>query len=628
MDFEQNRNQIVSLGEPMKKWNAGRSHALRHMGIKNRTLLWVSGLITVALLIFIVVFILIFNQKVKEDNADYSHRLMTNMITSLDIYIDEVNAIANESNYNYYLQNYLFREKDNEEGYSDLTNVRSMQDYEMSAKLFNYSMNSRSDISSIMIFGNKSLLLYKSIYSYLSVVKDYSQYPWYQLAQENESKPIITGPQTHEFLVGNTEPTISLSRTIQSYEDGSFLGVILIDLNLNKIEEICGSVNANNDMNLCILNNQGELVYEENDVSASNYSFSDASVLGDFQSAMQKAGGQNFTIDLGGKEYQVVSKSMAKTDWTILALTPLSNVNQSMYQILITIILVVAAVLLITIISLNTILKRVVKPIIDLKNYMDLADKGNLTVGVDIQSTDETGLLAKSFNRMLGRIDGLMKQVVSEQEEKRKYELQALQAQINPHFLYNTLDSIIWMAEMKNPDVVPMTEALAKLFRISLNKGNELISITDEFEHVRNYLVIQSMRYKNKFDYTLSIADEVRYCKTIKLIIQPVVENSIYHGIKEMKEKGRIIIAAFRDEDSLVITITDNGIGMEENICDSILKKESQGAKNGGSGIAVKNVNERIKLHFGDKYGLSYVSTKDKGTIATLLLPIIENIIE
>jgi len=628
MDFEQNRNQIVSLGEPMKKWNAGRSHALRHMGIKNRTLLWVSGLITVALLIFIVVFILIFNQKVKEDNADYSHRLMTNMITSLDIYIDEVNAIANESNYNYYLQNYLFREKDNEEGYSDLTNVRSMQDYEMSAKLFNYSMNSRSDISSIMIFGNKSLLLYKSIYSYLSVVKDYSQYPWYQLAQENESKPIITGPQTHEFLVGNTEPTISLSRTIQSYEDGSFLGVILIDLNLNKIEEICGSVNANNDMNLCILNNQGELVYEENDVSASNYSFSDAAVLGDFQSAMQKAGGQNFTIDLGGKEYQVVSKSMAKTDWTILALTPLSNVNQSMYQILITIILVVAAVLLITIISLNTILKRVVKPIIDLKNYMDLADKGNLTVGVDIQSTDETGLLAKSFNRMLGRIDGLMKQVVSEQEEKRKYELQALQAQINPHFLYNTLDSIIWMAEMKNPDVVPMTEALAKLFRISLNKGNELISITDEFEHVRNYLVIQSMRYKNKFDYTLSIADEVRYCKTIKLIIQPVVENSIYHGIKEMKEKGRIIIAAFRDEDSLVITITDNGIGMEENICDSILKKESQGAKNGGSGIAVKNVNERIKLHFGDKYGLSYVSTKDKGTIATLLLPIIENIIE
>jgi len=628
MDFEQNRNQIVSLGEPMKKWNAGRSHALRHMGIKNRTLLWVSGLITVALLIFIVVFILIFNQKVKEDNADYSHRLMTNMITSLDIYIDEVNAIANESNYNYYLQNYLFREKDNEEGYSDLTNVRSMQDYEMSAKLFNYSMNSRSDISSIMIFGNKSLLLYKSIYSYLSVVKDYSQYPWYQLAQENESKPIITGPQTHEFLVGNTEPTISLSRTIQSYEDGSFLGVILIDLNLNKIEEICGSVNANNDMNLCILNNQGELVYEENDVSASNYSFSDASVLGDFQSAMQKAGGQNFTIDLGGKEYQVVSKSMAKTDWTILALTPLSNVNQSMYQILITIILVVAAVLLITIISLNTILKRVVKPIIDLKNYMDLADKGNLTVGVDIQSTDETGLLAKSFNRMLGRIDGLMKQVVSEQEEKRKYELQALQAQINPHFLYNTLDSIIWMAEMKNPDVVPMTEALAKLFRISLNKGNELISITDEFEHVRNYLVIQSMRYKNKFDYTLSIADEVRYCKTIKLIIQPVVENSIYHGIKEMKEKGRITIAAFRDEDCLVITITDNGIGMEENICDSILKKESQGAKNGGSGIAVKNVNERIKLHFGDKYGLSYVSTKDKGTIATLLLPIIENIIE
>lgn len=482
-------------------------------------------------------------------------------------------------------------------------------------------------MSSIMIFGQKSLLLYKSIYTYLSVVKDYSQYPWYQKARINTTEPIITGPQTHEFLVGNTEPTISLSRAIRSYEDGSFLGVILIDLNLNQIEQICESVYTSGGTNLSILNRDGDLVYVKDDTTAQPYSLSDKDTLKKLNSMRQKAGDQSFIIKLGGKDYQVVTVDMERTGWTIVSLTPLSYLNQSTNQTLAMIVIVVSFVLLIVIVSLNLILKKAVKPIIDLKKYMDLADEGNLTAGVEIQSKDETGMLAKSFNKLLGRIDVLMKEVVSEQEEKRKYELQALQAQINPHFLYNTLDSIIWMAEANNPNVVPMTEALAKLFRISLNKGNEFISIVDEFEHVRNYLIIQSMRYNNKFDYDLTIADEVRYCKTIKLIVQPVVENSIYHGIKEKAEKGRISISAFRENDFLMITVTDNGIGMDEQICENILGKNAVPSKNGGSGIAVKNVNERIKLHFGDQYGLTYTSVKGKGTVASLVLPIIENVI-
>jgi len=612
----------------MKKWKQRVLYSFSHMGIKNKTLLWVSSLIVVAMLIFIIVFLLIFNQKSKDDNAVYSKHLLTNTITSLDNYLDEVNAIANESNYNYYLQNYLISETDSEVSYSDLTNVRSMQDYEMSSKLFNYSLNSRTDVSSIMIFGQKSLLLYKSIYTYLSVVKDYSQYPWYQMARDNTTEPIITGPQTHEFLVGNTEPTISLSRAIRSYEDGSFLGVILIDLNLNQIDQICESVYTTNDMNLNILNQDGDLVYAKNDSSASPYSLSDTATLAQFNTMRKQANGESFIISLSGKDYQVVSVGMDRTGWTMVSLTPLSYLNQSMYQTLMLIILAVAAVLLIMIVSLNLILKKVVRPIIDLKKYMDLADEGNLTVGVEIQSRDETGMLARSFNKMLGRIDVLMKQVVVEQEEKRKYELQALQAQINPHFLYNTLDSIIWMAEMNNPNVVPMTEALAKLFRISLNKGNELISIVDEFEHVRNYLIIQSMRYNNKFDYDITIADEIRYCKTIKLIVQPVVENSIYHGMKEKPEKGRISIAAFRKNDCLVITVIDDGMGMDDQMCGKIMSQDAPASKKGGSGIAVKNVNERIRLHFGNQYGLSYSSIKGKGTIATLVLPIIETIIE
>ena len=593
------------------------------MGIKNKTLLFVSLVIVISLAVLIYFFVSVFNTKSEKDNIKYSKEILNNVITNLDDYIDQISAVANSTNYEYYLQNYLINQKGSDSEFTGLTSSRSMKDYEMSSKLFGSTINSRTDVSSIMVFGEKNLLLYKTIYSYLYVITDYTKQAWYQNALQNPRQPIVTGPLKHDFLIGNTEKTISLSRVISSYEDGSFLGIILIDLNLNEISKICNSTYSGTEGNLCLVNAEGELIYEQNRTGNDTITLENSDNLKIVNENLQANKTKDFFVTLGQEKYQVVYSHMEKTDWNILSITPYSALTKSMYEILIFIVVVVAVLCSVIILVLNSILTNVIKPIIILKEHMDLADAGNLHARVDTKLKDETGMLAKSFNNMLERIENLMEQVVTEQEDKRKYELQALQAQINPHFLYNTLDSIIWMAEAKNPGIVPMTEALAKLFRISLNKGNEFIKVEDELEHVRNYLVIQNMRYINKFDYDITIEEQVRKCKTIKLIIQPIVENSIYHGIKKKKERGIIQILACKRKSNLVFVISDNGNGMNEKLCKDILLKDTAFANSSGSGIGVKNVNERIKLYFGEDYGITYSSILGQGTIATITLPLL-----
>lgn len=585
----------------------------RHMGIKNKSLLRVFGAVGFFVVVFVISFLIVFSSKIETDTLNVGTDKLENVSTRLENYFDEIASIANEANYNYYLQNYLIEEKDNEHGYSDLSSGRSMQNFEMSSKLFNAAINSRTDVTSLMVFGKKSLLFHKSIYESWPIVQEYDLYPWYAKAVENSQSSVITGPSSHQFLKGTTEPTVSLSRMIRSYEDGSFLGVILVDLNLNKIGEICESLYTEGEGSICILNQAGEVIYSQSQEKVP-------------EDLLQRLSGNKeklVSVTMGETEYETISLEFDRADWTLISMTPTESLKQSMYETLKVILVGMLLLLIVLFFTLNFILTRVVKPIILLKGKMDQADEGSLGVRAEIISNDETGALSKSFNHMMGRIELLMDEVVNVQEEKRKYEFQALQAQINPHFLYNTLDSIIWMAEAKNPDVVPMTEALAKLFRISLNKGNEFISIKDEMEHVKNYLIIQSMRYTDKFSYDIQIAEDALDCRTVKLVVQPIVENSIYHGIKKKRGKGEIHIVVWIENEKLLISVKDDGNGMSQEICEAILIKDSSFENSSGSGIGVKNVNERIQLYFGIEYGLSYTSVLGEGTTAMLTLPII-----
>ena len=587
--------------------------------LKNRALSQTAVLIIVTMCIMVTVFYMVFHSRAFNERGKYEEENLVNMEAYLNSYLEEVDSIAKNVNYNYYLQDYLETVIKEEDDYVDSGIGKNMRSYEMSSQAFSDTLLSRADISSIMIFGKKKMLLNRSMYTCQKVALDYSKLDWYAKAVAKPQDAIITGPNRHSFFDTDDE-VISLSREVQSYENGTFRGVILINLNMNKITEICNSFQEKQENFICIINDKGELVYEQQN-GRERFAFDEKENRQELNTALGKTKESCFRLNYRGEKYLVTRTDMKTTGWTLVSMVTYKSVMAETMAISGVMILAVAITLIVTLLLLNRILTGVVKPLKKLEKYMVQVNPDNMDQRMEILTDDEIGHLSMKFNQMMDRIRNLKEQVIEEQEDKRKYELQALQAQINPHFLYNTLDSIIWMAETNDSNIVAMTEALAKLFRISLNKGNEEISLERELEHVKNYLIIQSMRYADKFTYEISAEPGVERCRTIKLILQPIVENCIYHGIKKKRGTGKITIRAYRREQNLIIEVSDDGCGMPEEICRKILSDEIESENISGSGIGVKNVNERIQLRFGKKYGLSYSSEEGVGTTVTYVLP-------
>ena len=229
--------------------------------------------------------------------------------------------------------------------------------------------------------------------------------------------------------------------------------------------------------------------------------------------------------------------------------------------------------------------------------------------------------LGHSIQNSYEQIERLMKEIVKEQDERRKSEMDALQSQINPHFLYNALESLTWMVEAeKNDEAVFMISQLAKLFRISLSKGRTVIPIKDELQHAESYMNIQKIRYKNKFSVDFQVDPALyEYC-TVKLILQPILENAINYGVREMDDCGEIVVRGKMEAGNLILSVEDNGLGMSEEEVEFVLTDSNRIHKH-GSGVGLVNVNNRIKILFGKEYGLLVESEPDEGTRVSIRIP-------
>ncbi len=291
-------------------------------------------------------------------------------------------------------------------------------------------------------------------------------------------------------------------------------------------------------------------------------------------------------------------------------------------QIIISIALSVLCCAVIAVITLLIYLKNVNAPVRKMTKAMRDFEKDaeNFVYSGGKITVSEFRELSESFGHMSRKIKQLMEQIKKDETTLRRTELRALQAQINPHFLYNTLDSIQWMCEQgKTEDAAKMVRALARLFRISISRGRELIPVKDEIRHAENYLIIQKYRYSGQFSYTFNVDASLENCLCNKITIQPLVENAIYHGIADMDD-GKIEISVQRaedDTDDILITVRDNGVGMAEEQCAAILAKE----RSDSVGIGIKNVNDRLRIYFGEKYGISIKSELDVGTTVVVRIP-------
>ena len=247
-------------------------------------------------------------------------------------------------------------------------------------------------------------------------------------------------------------------------------------------------------------------------------------------------------------------------------------------------------------------------------------DGGDYTHMPELHTNTELDQIGHSYNEMLGNIEQLVNEIKLQEKELRTSELNMLISQINPHFLYNTLDSIIWMAEgKKNEEVVIMTASLARLLRQSISNEDELVTVGQEIEYVRSYLTIQKMRYKDKLEFEIKADPSITQVPIIRLVLQPLVENAIYHGLKYKDSKGLLTVHGYMKGENAVIDITDDGVGMDEETLKHIYDKHKVNYRS--NGVGVYNVQQRLVLYYGKDYGIIYHSEKGKGTTASVVIP-------
>lgn len=582
--------------------------------LKNRALSQTAVLIIVTMCIMVTVFYMVFHSRAFNERGKYEEENLVNMEAYLNSYLEEVDSIAKNVNYNYYLQDYLETVIKEEDDYVDSGIGKNMRSYEMSSQAFSDTLLSRADISSIMIFGKKKMLLNRSMYTYQKVALDYSKLDWYAKAVAKPQDAIITGPNRHSFFDTDDE-VISLSREVQSYENGTFRGVILINLNMNKITEICNSFQEKQENFICIINDKGELVYEQQN-GRERFAFDEKENRQELNTALGKTKESCFRLNYRGEKYLVTRTDMKTTGWTLVSMVPYKSVMAETMAISGVMILAVAITLIVTLLLLNRILTGVVKPLKKLEKYMVQVNPDNMDQRMEILTDDEIGHLSMKFNQMMDRIRNLKEQVIEEQEDKRKYELQALQAQINPHFLYNTLSLINWKAlAAGEEDISRMTLALSTFYRTALNRGRNVLQVETELSNTRAYLEIQSMLHDGNFDYEIEAQTEILQCESLNLILQPLVENAIHHGIEEKTDgRGKITVRGWKEDNCVWFMVEDNGVGMEQEVADKILTMESKG-------YGVRNVNERIRLCYGEKYAMKVESVVGKGTKMTIHFP-------
>ena len=412
---------------------------------------------------------------------------------------------------------------------------------------------------------------------------------------------------------------VSLSRAVELTSNGtSTLGVLLVDMNYSSIEQILKKANVGNSSEyVYLIDGKGEIIYhprqkliytdlyQENNIEAAGYE--DGSTEEIFQ----------------GEKRLVTVKTVSYTGWKIVSVVPMSSFDMGMTGTKYFVIMLVTVSMLAVILLNQLVSASIAMPLKKLNNSVKEWETGNMNPSIYIGGSMEVEHLGCTLRSTVEQIRQLMQDIVVEQEEKRKSELDALQSQINPHFLYNTLDSIVWMIEGERyEDAVFMITQLASLFRISLSRGKTVISVEDELKHARNYMNIQKVRYKNIFEVRFDIDPEILQCCTVKLVVQPLLENAIYYGVECMDGDGEIDVNGYRREDDIYIEVRDNGLGIPEDEVEQLLKENNRVHKR-GSGVGLLNVHNRIRLRFGEEYGLEIESEPDEGTTVRIHLPYI-----
>ncbi len=558
----------------------------------------------VALSVFAVIALYYTEETVMENSKAYSTQLISQINSDIDSYMDYLHNISALIAYNGDVHDYLFAEKITEEERNEC--------YLRVSDQFTTIMETRDDIVNIGLIGKGGRHILNKGYLPLNNYVEIEELEWIQRAYENHGVTTISSSHVQNIVKGKYEWVITLSKALMNKHTRKLEGIFFVDLNYSSISELCDAVSFGNKGYVYIMDAQGHLIYHPQQQLL--YSGLKKENIEEVLNCKEDG-----FVSEDGKLYSISRSS--ETGWIVVGVAYveelLKNSDEATRIYLVSAMLILFAALAVAYVMSH----EITKPIKRLGDSMREVEKGNFDNALlEVDGQNEIDRLSTNFNIMTTEIKQLMEQNVEDQRQKRKSELKALQAQINPHFLYNTLDSIIWMAEWgKNKDVVLMTSSLAKLLRQSISNQNEFVRVEEEVEYTRSYLVIQKMRYKDKLEYDIQVDEEALDVRMPKLVLQPLVENAIYHGIKYKEGKGRVTVRAGIEGDSIVLKIEDDGIGMtQEQLSRIFEKRETDTRKNG---VGVLNVHERIQLYYGKEYGLAFESMEGRGTQVEIRIP-------
>lgn len=479
----------------------------------------------------------------------------------------------------------------------------------------------RSHLRSIAVYNDYGSLMAAEPVSSQKEDPDVIHQSWFQKAMGAAENMHFSTPHIQNLFDDATQRyywVISLSRVVDLTDKGApVAGVLLVDMDFSGVSRMLQRINSNasdNGQYYYLCDSSGEIIYHKKQMQISSGSFRENNVT----AAAYKDGvyGERF----GGEQRKLIIKTVSYTGWKLVGVIPDSTFAQGMFDVRYFIIMIILLMAMMLAVVNRVVSVRISSPILKLNDSVreyEAGEKPEIYIG----GSQEIQHLGNSIQRSYEQIDRLMQEIVKEQNERRKSELDALQSQINPHFLYNALDSITWMIEgERNDDAVFMISELAKLFRISLSRGQTVICVQDELQHAESYMNIQKIRYKNAFTVIFDVDPVIyTYC-SVKLVLQPLLENAISYGVSGMDDPGEIRVVARKQEEKIVLSVVDNGFGMSEEEAELVLTDSSRIHKR-GSGVGLINVNNRIQMLFGREYGLVIESELDEGTAVSICMP-------
>ena len=608
----------------------------------------IYGSLSILMLIAFVTYFFILDtyyQENKKKEIEMISRMNRQAADSIDIYIQDLSLLTTYPLYDkdtislmVYIKNKI-DQYDNEHDISFgdsylperntfLSSGISLSEEEGLSNLINAISSNKKYIFASFLFETKGY----PIIHYLPVgvlAKQYiaSENIWFVESIEASGLPVVseTFPKM-ETMPKNKNSTgyvFTVSRAIKDLNSVDILGVISVLVDASLFEESIEKIYSISGERFLIVNREGKIIFDSEKSNISQHiSETDMSFI-DIDGILYSM--NDYSSKNNGQDYLIMSTEISEPDWIFIRVVPEAGLEKGMKSTqlrLASVIIVFFAFCLLVAFVLSN---GITKPIKKILSVMKVAEKGDLSVRTETKGADEMNQLGLGFNSMIAEIEELVHDVYISNYKKKEAELNALQAQINPHFIYNTLESIRMMAKINgDDDASNMLFVLGKLLRYGINAKKQIVTVREEIDHLQDYIKLQNHRFDDKFDLIIDVKKNLLSTKIIKLVFQPVVENAIFHALETIEGKGFIKLTGYRKKTVAVFEISDNGTGMTESQLDDLSSNINDfGLQHDGSrGIGLRNINERIKLYFGTEYGLKIHSTLNEGTKVVIKIPV------